>query len=126
MSIPDALMRDYFLLCTDVSEGEFVPLVEDAVAGRVNPMEVKHRLSREIVAIYHGDTEAGAAQDEWKRVHSQRQVPSAMPTCRYPRRMSEGGTVGILRLVQLADPSQSKSGANAWSSRGASATTARR
>jgi tyrosyl-tRNA synthetase len=111
MSIPDALMRDYFLLCTDLPEAEFVPLVEDAGAGRVNPMDVKHRLSREIVAIYHGDAEAQAAQDEWKRVHSQRQVPTQMPDLPVPAEDVEGGTVGILRLVQLADPSQSKSGA---------------
>jgi tyrosyl-tRNA synthetase len=109
MSLPDGLMREYFLLCTDVPEDEFTALVEDAGAGRLNPMEVKHRLAREIVAIYHGADAAQAASDEWKRIHSQRELPSEMPDLTVPAEEIEDGTVNLLRLVLAAGFAPSKS-----------------
>src|SRR5579884_2802963 len=54
MSISDAMMRDYFVLCTDVPLEEIDRLLREAGSGRVNPKDVKARLAREIIALYHG------------------------------------------------------------------------
>jgi hypothetical protein len=62
MSISDSLMRDYFVLCTDLRLPEIDELLAKAEAGAVNPKDVKRRLAREIVALYHG-VEAGEAAD---------------------------------------------------------------
>ncbi len=53
MSLPDELMTHYFILCTDVPEEEVYALERDWKAGRINPRDVKRRLAREIVALYH-------------------------------------------------------------------------
>lgn len=79
MSISDVMMRDYFILCTDVPEEEITTLLKQAESGEVNPKDVKRRLAREIIAIYH-DAQAGEQADkEWHRIHSAGEVPADMP-----------------------------------------------
>ena len=79
MSISDVMMRDYFILCTDVPEEEIATLLKQAESGEVNPKDVKRRLAREIIAIYH-DAQAGEQADkEWHRIHSAGEVPADMP-----------------------------------------------
>jgi len=75
LSIPDALMPDWFLLCTDVPVEEFEALLSTVS----NPMDAKHRLATEIVGLYHGADAAKAAGDEWRKIHSARQFPSDAP-----------------------------------------------
>jgi tyrosyl-tRNA synthetase len=79
MSLGDSQMAQYFLLCTDVPTAEFAEVLKSG-----NPMEAKHRLATEIVAIYHGEEKAQAASDEWKRIHSARQFPSDAPKISVP------------------------------------------
>jgi tyrosyl-tRNA synthetase len=102
MSLADARMREYFLLCTDVPEPEFDALLAEAASGAANPMLVKHRLASEIVALYHGREAAEAAQAEWKRIHSQRQLPAEMPEIAVPAGELSDGRVWIVRLIALA------------------------
>ena len=78
MSLGDSQMAEYFLLCTDVPTESY----KEILAG--NPMEAKHRLATEIVAIYHGQEKAQGAGDEWKRIHSARQFPSDAPEVSVP------------------------------------------
>ena len=67
MSIPDALMPNYFTLLTDTSV-EDVQAIERGLADRtLNPMETKKRLARDIVALLYGETEAAGAQEEFER-----------------------------------------------------------
>jgi tyrosyl-tRNA synthetase len=103
MSLADAQMREYFLLCTDVPDGEFDALLGDAASGQTNPMAVKHRLAREIVALYHGPEAADSAQTEWKRIHSARELPSEMPEIVVPAsELSNERKLWIVRLIALA------------------------
>ncbi|MFN4179479.1 MAG: tyrosine--tRNA ligase [Armatimonadota bacterium] len=74
MRIPDELMRQWFILCTDVSESE----VDEILAG--HPMEAKKRLAWEIVKLYHGEEEANKAKAEFERVFQQRELPTEIPT----------------------------------------------
>jgi len=92
MSLADAQMAQWFLLCTDVPEAEFDALL----TGEANPMNAKHRLATEIVTIYHGQTEADAASAEWKRIHSQGQFPADAPEVTVPE-----NPVGIIALLEL-------------------------
>jgi tyrosyl-tRNA synthetase len=74
MSISDDLMWRYYTLLTDLSPDE---IASERAAGR--PMESKMSLGRLIVADFHGRAEAETAEEEWKRVHQQRQAPSDLP-----------------------------------------------
>lgn len=75
MSIPDELMVKYYRLCTALSVDEIDKVEESLVAGLSHPNEVKRRLAREIVELYHGATEARAAESAFDRVFKQHDVP---------------------------------------------------
>jgi tyrosyl-tRNA synthetase len=61
MRIPDPLMREWFSLLTDLSEGQ----VAETLAGK--PNEAKKALGAEIVRFYHGEAAAKAVLDDWHK-----------------------------------------------------------
>jgi tyrosyl-tRNA synthetase len=71
MSISDDLMWRYYTLLTDLGPDE---IETERTRGR--PMDSKMALGRRIVADFHGAAAASTAEEEWKRVHQQRQAPS--------------------------------------------------
>jgi tyrosyl-tRNA synthetase len=107
MSLADNLMHDYFLLCTDVPVEEFKNLLETVK----NPMEAKHRLATEIVTIYHGAAEAQAASAEWRRVHSEKQLPTDMPEIVLSAEQVTDGKIGIVALIRAAEFAESNGAA---------------
>jgi tyrosyl-tRNA synthetase len=74
MSISDELMWRYYLLLTDLTQGE---IESERKAGA--PMVSKMALARRIVADFHGAAAAAGAEEEWRRVHQERQTPAEMP-----------------------------------------------
>lgn len=75
MSIPDHLMNDYLVLLTDVPEMEISELNQQIAAQRLNPMEVKKRLAREIVTQFHGKSAADEADAYFTRVFQKHDIP---------------------------------------------------
>jgi len=73
MSISDELMWRYYLLLTDLTQGE---IESERKAGA--PMVSKMALARRIVADFHGAAAAAGAEEEWRRVHQERQTPAEM------------------------------------------------
>ena len=73
MSIPDASMREYFTLCTEVPQEEIEALLNG------HPMDAKKRLGREIIAIYHGAEASSGAQENFEKQFSQKAAPDEMP-----------------------------------------------
>jgi tyrosyl-tRNA synthetase len=90
MSLPDAAMREYYVLCTSLPQEE----IEDLLNG--HPMEAKKRLGREIVAQYHSAAASVAAQENFEKQFSQKQAPSEMPEVEIEH--SELGAVELLRI----------------------------
>jgi len=79
MSIPDDLMMDYFELLTDVPDEELEEFRAGLSQQSVNPMELKKRLAREIVAQFHGQDAAQDAEAEFERVFQKREAPEEIP-----------------------------------------------
>lgn len=102
MSIPDRLLRDYFILTTDVPDDEIESLVADAASGKSNPRDVKRRLAREIVGIYHTAGHADEADAEFRRIYTEKLRPQDIPSKALSPEDAEKGTVWVCRLlVQL-------------------------
>ena len=74
LSISDELMWRYYLLLTDLT-----PVEIGAEQARGRPMASKMELARRIVADFHGGEAAAAAEEDWRRVHQQGQLPAQMP-----------------------------------------------
>ncbi len=79
MSICDELMIRYFELVTELPMEEINTIAEGLKQGQLHPRDVKMRLGREIVALYHGAEAAIEAEAAFKRVFQQGDVPEDMP-----------------------------------------------
>lgn len=83
LSIPDELIVPYFELATDLPGGEIESIRRQlADRKRVNPRDLKRRLAREIVAIYHSEEAAMEAEREFDRVFVEKMVPEEMDSFR--------------------------------------------
>jgi tyrosyl-tRNA synthetase len=96
MSIPDALLRKYFTLLTDRSDGE----IETLLAG--HPRAAKAELARAIAAGYHGEEAAGAAAAEFDRVFRQGGLPDQIPEVRLGESLLRGGAVQVAAALAAA------------------------
>lgn len=100
MSIPDDLMANWFELCTDVPMDEVRSLVGDAEAGRTNPRDVKRRLAREIVALYHSPEAAEEADRYFLETFSKRQQPVEAEEAAIPAELVDAdGQVSVPALI---------------------------
>lgn len=75
MKIPDDLIIKYFELVTDIDSHELEEIKKLLKEDRVNPRDIKMRLGREIVKLYHGEKAAESAEKHFKTVFQNREVP---------------------------------------------------
>jgi tyrosyl-tRNA synthetase len=74
MSIPDGIIMQYFELLTDISDKELKELKRQ-LAGDANPMSLKKRLARELVAQFHSEKEAGEAEEHFEKTVQKKEIP---------------------------------------------------
>ncbi len=75
MSIPDSLILQYFELVTDVAEEELEEFRQGLEAEAVNPMTVKKRLAKEIVAQLYSQKAATEAEEHFVKIFQRREAP---------------------------------------------------
>ena len=101
MSISDELMWRYFELLSFRPLPEIDGLRAAIAAGR-NPRDVKFELAREIVARFHGDAAADAAQAAFIARFAQRSLPTDLPLQGVPAQDAAGaGIVALLKATGL-------------------------
>ena len=79
MSIPDAVLGNYFQLATNLDRAEVAATVEGLAAGERDPMAEKKRLARTIVTELHGEEAAARAEAHFERTVQRREEPEEMP-----------------------------------------------
>lgn len=75
MSIKDELIVKYFTLCTDVSL-EDIKEMENQMKSGANPRDLKAKLAKEIVKIYHSKEEAEKAEQEFDQIFKDKGKPT--------------------------------------------------
>jgi tyrosyl-tRNA synthetase len=93
MSIPDHAMPLYFKLATRFLPAQVAEIEAALAGGTRHPRDLKMELAREIVSIFHGDDAALAAEEHFRTVFQQRELPDDMPEVRLD------GPVGLLALL---------------------------
>jgi tyrosyl-tRNA synthetase len=96
LSIPDTLIYDYLLLATTLPDAELAAIHGQLEKGSANPRDLKRRLARELVTLYHGAGAAQAAEEEFDRVFVRKDLPDEIPEARLK---TDGAPIGILRLL---------------------------
>ncbi len=79
MSIPDTLILKYLELTTNLNEIEINNIKRNLKEG-TNPRDIKLRLAREVVSIYHSQEEARKAEEEFLQVFSKKELPTEIPS----------------------------------------------
>ena len=77
LSIPDDLIIKYFEFCTRVLDFETIKL--DFEKGNANPRDLKRRLAREIVEIYHTKQKAFKAEEDFDNLFIKKDIPDNIP-----------------------------------------------
>jgi tyrosyl-tRNA synthetase len=80
MSIPDALLWDWWTLLTSVPEHEIAERRRRCENGEINPKAVKMELGRLLAAQFHGEAAAREAEAEFEAVFGGGGVPGDVPT----------------------------------------------
>lgn len=75
MSFPDTSIINYFNLCTYTPMEEIKKIENELKKDKTNPKDIKMRLAREIVVIYHGEVKAKDAEQNFTETFSNRGLP---------------------------------------------------
>jgi len=96
LSIPDMLIFDYFVLTTNLPSEELAKIKHQLDDPSANPRDIKRRLARAIVALYHDEDAAQAAEEEFDRIFVKGELPDEVPE--YSISLDRS-SVGIIRLL---------------------------
>ena len=77
MSIPDTLIVKFFELATDLSLEETEEIKKSLNEGE-NPRNLKIRLAKELVTLYHSKKEADEAEQEFINMFTKKQLPDVI------------------------------------------------
>jgi tyrosyl-tRNA synthetase len=107
MSIPDKLMSAYYRLLTDLTPSEIENIEQGLARGRLHPRNIKKKLASIIVSTYHSRQAANMAEDEFERVHQQKELPEDMPLISFTHQGEKDAIwiVTLLTKTQLAESS---------------------
>lgn len=119
MSIPDELIVRYFRLLTRLSPAEVDAIEQGLEEGTLHPRDLKVRLAKEIVSMYHNPEAAAAAEEEFNRVFSQGQLPDNIAEFSVAPEELQDGKIWLPRLLTLANMTASTSEARRMLKQGA-------
>ena len=109
MSIPDALMFRYFSYFTRVDAAEISALRKAHEKGEAHPRDLKVRLAKEIVTLYHSREEADKASAEFDKIFREGGMPDEIQEVALDSGKLTGGKIDILTLLQEAGLTATKS-----------------
>jgi len=113
MSLPDELMEQYYTLLTDIPWEEVAP-------PKLHPKACKMKLARALVSDFYGEEAARRAEEEFERVFSRGERPQEVPKVVIsPDELGEGGTIGIVDLLERSGLVRSRSEARRLIEQGA-------
>ncbi|GAA0710643.1 tyrosine--tRNA ligase [Paraclostridium ghonii] len=99
MSIPDELIIRYFELVTDEHPDSIESMKSDMEQDKVNPRDLKMRLAKEVVKLYHGEEKAIESEQYFKSVFQKKNVPDDIAEMEVSIEESEEGLFFIPKLV---------------------------
>lgn len=113
MSLDDNLIVKYISLTTNLGQAEIEQITKKLEDKSLNPMVAKKKLAFELVKIYHGETDAINAQNEFEKVFQKKEKTSNLKVVKesksiLPKSFANlatisGGTKSVSEAVRLAE-----------------------
>lgn len=75
MSWTDGLIVSGFELCTNTPMSEISDIAKDLELNKINPRDLKMRLAKEIVSIYHGNKKAVLVEENFIKTFQKKEIP---------------------------------------------------
>jgi tyrosyl-tRNA synthetase len=104
MSLPDELIGRWFELTTFSPEIEVNDIKKALTSENANPYDLKKRLAREIVVIYHGEDAADKAAQSFSNTFSKGEIPADIPEIK----LNDSETLGEALVRQKIVPSKTQ------------------
>lgn len=101
MSIPDKLMIAYFRLLTSVPENELGKIEMQLKKNQTHPRDIKKRLAREIVRIYHGYSLANEAENRFEQVFQEKIDPENAENLLVDSKELKDKKIWVVKLVKM-------------------------
>ncbi len=102
LSIPDSLIYNYYELATDISNEELFDLRKQLNDQQVNPRDLKRKLAKTIVKMYHSENAAIEAEAEFDKIFIRKEVPDEIPEVILEQGETEIGILELLVKVNFA------------------------
>jgi len=100
LSISDDLMFRYYELLSDLSMQEIALLKQEMESGGIHPKAVKVRLAKELVARFHDQDAADAAERNFEQVFKKHELPDEIPEKQLP---TEDAAIWLPKLLVQAE-----------------------
>jgi tyrosyl-tRNA synthetase len=102
MRIPDGLIVKYLRLCTGAPDEEAGGVERALADGSLPPVKAKRQMARAVVALYHGEAAAEAAEARFDTVHVEHALPEDVPEIPLPPGAVKNEVVWLPRLLVAA------------------------
>jgi len=79
MSLPDSLIITYYRVYTFIDARQ-IDVYEKQLAEGINPRDIKIKLARDLVALYHSDAVAEETKEQFIKTFSKKNIPKNLPT----------------------------------------------
>ncbi len=99
LSIPDDLIYTYFELVTDEPIEELKKIKESLENPNINPRDLKRKLARKIVEMYHSKEAAVKAEEEFDKIFVKKGIPDEMPEME----LDSSEEITLLDLIMKAE-----------------------
>ncbi len=102
LSIPDILIYNYYELATNVSNEELKNIREQLNDKNINPRDIKRRLARILVEMYHSKEAAIEAEEEFDKIFIKKEIPDDIPEFKLNNDSKELGILDLILKVNFA------------------------
>lgn len=93
LSIPDNVIYNYYEVATDIPLDELAELKLSLENGSGNPRDIKRKLARILVEMYHSKDAAQKAEEEFDNIFINKGIPEDIPECKFD--------VGEMTIIDL-------------------------
>lgn len=102
LSIPDNLIYIYYELASDISSSELKEIKKQLDDPKINPRDIKRKLARTLVRMYHSEQAAIQAEEEFDRIFIKKEVPDEIEEFKFDDNHSEFNILDLILKVNFA------------------------
>lgn len=102
LSIPDDLIYIYYELASDATSKELKEIKQQLDDSKVNPRDIKRKLARTLVSIYHTEHAAKQAETEFDKIFIKKDIPDEIPEFKIDSKNSEVNIIELIITINFA------------------------